>query len=262
MNWGIAIPILAVILTIIAVLLLWYWWSSSREPGAAGPTATPPDQPAPGWMRWISFEMGLINKLRDWVKSTLAGLIPARISASGSRTVPARQTGELVEAIRLFRDLATGGLVVEIGGRRYFALSEITDDTIRRRFMGVAESVAQFAEGIASAPSAYLPPPVVTTPIVAASTPVTAASPEITGKGKKEEKIVIKSVAEEIEELLQYRLTISPDFLQRSIHIRESHGGAILVEVDGHFYDGVSEVADEPVKAFLQDIVREWEARK
>jgi len=274
MDWKIAIPIIAIILTLIVMLLLWYWWSSSREeqrPDTPIITDSPPDsQPSQGWMRMIALEMGMFYALRDWLRASFPRLMPQSSgAASGSRTIPARQTGELVEAIRLFRDLATGGLVVEIGSRRYSALSEMTDDTIRRRFLGIAESMAQFASGEAPSPAVNVPAAVVTSPVIASTMPVTSpSSPRMglsdTSKGEQTDKpapVVLKSVAEEIEELLQYRLTITPEYNQRSIHIREAHGGAIQVEVDGHYYDGIGEVNDETVKTFLQAIVREWEAR-
>src|SRR5574341_1000957 len=101
----------------------------------------------------VAILIDMVYTLRDWLRARLPGLMSGATSAAaGRRVLPAHQTGELVEAIRLFRDLATGGLVVEIGSRRYSALSEMTDDTIRRRFLGIAESVAHFAACVAPTP--------------------------------------------------------------------------------------------------------------
>ena len=71
-----------------------------------------------------------------------------------------------------------------------------------------------------------------------------------------------QSMADEIEELLQYRLTLSPELKHRSIHIRPGIGGAILIEVDGEFFDGVGDIIDGAVSEFIQSTIREWEARQ
>jgi hypothetical protein len=253
MNWNTVIPVVAVILTAIVIVLLWYWWSTSRS---NEPTDEP--RPASSAEQEESFDTSFMTRLVESVRSVLPASVSSSLPLAG-RTTPARQTGELVEAIKLYRDLATGGLVVELSGRRYFALSEMTDDTLRRRFIGIAESVAQFASGEAPTPAA----PMMPIPVPAAPEPPRASAPA-TDESKKEpaQPEVLKSMSEEIEELLQYRLTITPELIHRSIHIRESHGGAIQVEVDGQYFDGVGDVPDEMIKNFLQDIIREWEARK
>jgi hypothetical protein len=80
-------------------------------------------------------------------------------------------------------------------------------------------------------------------------------------KGKKE-PAKPKSMADEIEQMLQYRLTLTPEYGHRSIHIRSSEDGSIFVEVDGQTFDGVGEVSDAGVRSFLQDIIRDWESGK
>ncbi len=271
MNWGVVIPIVAFIFTVIVILLLWYWWTTSREEqsgeGQPGGSSQISERKPSEWTSAIGVGVSTFRKVVEEVKSILPPSVSSALPSGGSRTTtPVRQTGELVEAVRLFRDLASGGLVVEIGGRRYFALSEMIDETVRRRFIGIAESVSQFATGEPPTPAAYVPPPVITTPIPSSPSYATSGATgktESSDTGKKEEKpVVVKTIAEEIEELLQYRLTLTPEFLHRSIHIRPSHGGSIQVEIDERFYDGVSDVPDEQVRAFLQDIIKEWEARK
>ena len=41
--------------------------------------------------------------------------------------------------------------------------------------------------------------------------------------------------------------------------MQPSLGGLVIIKVDGKFYEGVGEVADDDVRALLQDVVREWE---
>ena len=257
MNWGTVIPVLAVVLTAIAIVLLWYWWSSNRDEEPSGDAA-----PATRTGQDESFDSSFLTRLIETTRSMIPASVISKLpSIALSQPGSARQTGELVEAVKLYRDLATGSLVVELTGRRYFALSEMTDDTVRRRFMGIAESVAQFASGEAPTPAAVIPIPVPAAPVTPKAS---APAPAATDAPAKEEAspLALKSIAEEIEELLQYRLTITPDFAHRSIHIRESHGGSIQVEVDGSYFDGIGDVPDDSIRNFLQDIIREWEARQ
>jgi hypothetical protein len=77
-----------------------------------------------------------------------------------------------------------------------------------------------------------------------------------------EEVVDARPMAEQIEELLQYRLMGSPDLRHRSILVRSSADGGVRIEVDGRFYDGVGDVEDAEVRAFIQSIIQEWEARQ
>jgi hypothetical protein len=96
-----------------------------------------------------------------------------------------------------------------------------------------------------------------------AVTPTVAPSDgSSSNKKQAEETPKPRSMADEIEELLQYRLTVNPDFSHRSVHIRSAEDGTIIVEVDGATFDGVGSVSDESVRSFLQDTIREWEADK
>jgi hypothetical protein len=82
------------------------------------------------------------------------------------------------------------------------------------------------------------------------------------GSREPEEVEEPKSMAEEIEELLQYRLALNPTLVQRSIHIRPAHHGGVLIEVDGQSFDGVGEIEDDTIRDFIQSVIQEWEARQ
>ena len=68
-------------------------------------------------------------------------------------------------------------------------------------------------------------------------------------------------MADEIEELLQYRLSMSSTLRHRSIHVRPSFGGGVRIVVDDTSYEMVDDVPDQEVREFLQDTIREWNAR-
>jgi len=76
------------------------------------------------------------------------------------------------------------------------------------------------------------------------------------------EAVQPRSMADEIEELLQHRMTLTPDYALRSIHIRPAPDGGVRIEVDGQWYDGIGDVPDDAVRAFLQNVIQEWESRQ
>jgi hypothetical protein len=221
------------------------------------------------------------------------------LSERQSRSVPL--PGDAIEVFRIYRDLADGALIVEIHGQRYRSLGEITDAQVGRRFLGNVKALAHFArlgdveipdEWGAEAPppprgesaafsqsewqSRSVPPAQSSQPLPPPPPPPSppaarpAESPSLLGglfgRGAKptepEEEIDVRPMAEQIEELLQYRLTASPDLRHRSIHVRSAVDGGVRIEVDGRYYDGVGDVEDEDVREFIQSIIREWEARQ
>ncbi len=68
-----------------------------------------------------------------------------------------------------------------------------------------------------------------------------------------------RSIADQIEDLLQERLARLPDFRGRVIHVRPSTQGGVQIVVDNRQYEGIGEVDDPGVRALLEDVVREWE---
>jgi hypothetical protein len=95
------------------------------------------------------------------------------------------------------------------------------------------------------------PPPPAPRPSAAPGAPIGETPPPPTG-----------SLADQIEETLQFRLMTHPTLSKRSIHVRPAAGGGVRIEVDGRSFDGVSDVDDEEVRTFIQDTIREWEARQ
>ena len=70
------------------------------------------------------------------------------------------------------------------------------------------------------------------------------------------------SIAEQIEELLQMRLSQTPGFSTRSIHVRPASGGSLRIEVDGMYYEHVDEIIDPDVREYIRNVIKEWEARQ
>ncbi len=305
------LPIMAIVLAGLSIAGLWYWWSSTKEEGAE-------EQPPTGEMSHTDTASpppveeetvgGLVSRLMDTIRPVAAGLTARQsVVAPPPTSYPATayRVGDegMVEVMRVLRDLADGSLVIEIDGRKYRDLAEITDGQVGRRFLGNAQALARFARlgeiqvpdswmaprpaptafpDQPSAPatsdsagwqSATLPPPPGPLPSVMRSRPSAEAEDMgstrrggLFGVGakpeKKEEPAAPLSIADQIEELLQYRLTLTPALSQRSIHIRPSPDGGVRIEVDGVFYEGVSNVVDANIREFIQATIREWEARQ
>lgn len=189
-----------------------------------------------------------------------------------------------VELLRVWRDLSDGQLIVEIGGKRFGSLGELRGANLERRFVSVVRDLDSMAEQPptprqpARAPTRREPPRRESAPHEDPPLPV---DDELTGQPLSmspgsmfrqmtrvamghgappptEEKPE-RSIADQIEDLLQERLAGSPEFSARTIHVKPSLEGGVRIEVDGAFYDGVGEVADDDVRALIQDVVREWE---
>lgn len=72
---------------------------------------------------------------------------------------------------------------------------------------------------------------------------------------------VILSIPEQIEEHLQRKLASKPDWRSRSIHIRAAHDGGVRIEVDGKFYEGVTDIEEADVREFVMAAIQDWEAQ-
>jgi Tfp pilus assembly protein PilP len=269
------LPLVSLILASLSIAGLWYWWTSTSG------DEEPEEESAAGeQMEEADLTVGdLLGKVTGFARSVLPAQQfppegvsrPAQAMPPGGYAPPLADEGA-VEVLRVLRDLADGSLIVEIGGQRYRRLSEIADPQIKRRLVGNTEDLTNFVQlagGMVAPPSA--PPPTPQPPPAAAPPPapeVAEARPQakVRARGKdkneEEEQPEPKSIAEEIEELLQARLAATPELARRRIHIHEAMGGGVTIEVDGKHYGGIGEVTDDEVQEFIQAVIQEWEARQ
>jgi len=222
----------------------------------------------------------------DWGEPADIDEIPAAGDDSAMRAEPAEAVpvvpaepapeapvpADAVELLRVWRDLSDGSLVVEIGGRRFQSLAELRSADLERRFLNVVRDLDGLAERPPSPPTAaptqggVAPAPKAGDPSAPSMTPgsmlrqMTRAA-----MGQAPEPVPEQpdlNIADQIEDLLQERLAGDPAFEQRSIHVKPALDGGVRIEVDGAYYDGVGDVADEDVRALLMTVVREWEQRQ
>ncbi len=203
---------------------------------------------------------------------------PAPNSATAAFAAPAERPAPVpaadappdsVEVLRLWRDLSDGGLIVGVGGRLYRSAAEIDNPDVLRRLGGIARELAALT---GATPSAAVGAPVAppastgmvwgapTAPVVPGVIRAEPAKP-VTKRRSQPEEPSPGGIAAAVEEFLQFKLVGNPQFATRSIHIRPSADGGVLIEVDGHYYEAISDVIDPDVREFLASMMKEWEAR-
>jgi hypothetical protein len=259
--------------------------------GAAAPPAASMSAPVTSAASFDLPDQGELPDLDDLLKVEA----PAR-SANGTTTVQtsAGETVEVTEVLTVLRDVKEGGLLIRIGSQLHRNPPALADAEFKRRFNGTVRDLYQSisdtslnkkATGEAPATVAAPEPEPVSAPAPAApptaSTPAAAPAPaaampgdlprfnlpdtmEKPKRGRKvpKEPIPEINIAEAIEEFLQYKLSSTPQFAGRSIHVRSAVGGGLRIDVDDLSYETVGEVADTEVRAFLQSAIDEWQSRQ
>ena len=278
----ILLPMAALALAALVLIVLWYWWSSSKKEAKADTkrrtAISQPDEPE--------------ASVQPAMTST-----PVPSQPHSPTEIPAQDGA--VEVLRVLRDLADGSLLVEIGGQRYRNLTEITDREVGRRFLGNAQALAKFARvGEFEVPDSWAQPaiPPAPPPTPPSATPATPTAKEwqsapqqplpsslagsvsnrpgseddapkrrgllrfgIGDKEPPETYLPTLPMAEQIDEILQYRLTQNPDLAHRSIRVQSAPGGGVQIVVDGKSYDSVGDVEDDAAREFIKASIREWE---
>ncbi len=253
---------------------------------------------------------------------------PTAAPAAGALPTPDNSLTEAVEVLRVWRDVADGSLLIQIGSERYRTLEEIRAAGQSRRFIATLREMALIAKDAGPedgrseaaprpirqtapatptpAPAAQTPPPIppAAAPVEPPPTPIAAEPPApstpptdtarpaedarpypsrkssvedmepigsffdnvrraVRDRGKeKAAGPATVSIPDQIEAYLQYRLALTPPFLGRSIHVREAPGGGVRIEVDGRFYEAVSDIEDTTVRDFVRTAIQEWEDRQ
>jgi hypothetical protein len=188
--------------------------------------------------------------------------VPAEDDAPGPAT-PASLPGDVVELLRVYRDLDDGGLIVAMGDQQIRSPDDLHSAGLARRFENVLREMEAFARPGRAATARAGQDREAPVDEIASLAPrsmlrqVTrvAMGQPVEGAPEQPER----SIADQVEELLQDHLRQMPQFAGRSIHIRPALSGGVQIEVDGVFYEGVGDVDDEEIRALLVTVVRAWE---
>lgn len=188
---------------------------------------------------------------------------------------------EAVEVMTILRDVAEGGLIVQIGDKVFRNPPALADADFKRRFNSTVRdlyksigdtSLSTRATGEITAidEEAPEPPPLAPPPIMpGAPAPGDLPKfkvPDFQEKPKRRkgpaDEIPEINIAAAIEEFLQYKLSMSSQFARRFIHVRPAVGGGLRIDVDDKSYETVGDVEDEAVRLFLQATIEEWQSRQ
>ncbi|MCC7451222.1 MAG: hypothetical protein IT324_27680 [Anaerolineae bacterium] len=223
----------------------------------------------------------------DWIAAVVPPQEAADTEKPAGGTMDSKPdgsvSGDAVEVMRVWRDLSDGTLIIQMGNQRYRTLSDIKNPDLARRFMAVVRELWAMVNAAPSrAPSAQ-PAPTNGSGAALPEAPLVAAKPrmgllkteyeppkqgmfnQLTRDLKQNPNAVPEppptGIAGAVEEFLQFKLSNTPQYATRSIHIRPSHNQGLTIEVDGHFYEAIGDVIDPDVREFLFALMREWEAR-
>ena len=209
--------------------------------------------------------------------STLAApaVIPTWVESLAPK-VEEKKEADLLELARVLMS-PNGKVIIEINGKRYTHVKEISDPTIARSLKTLVDEMNRFL-GVnvigahASAPPVSESPPVVNRPVKVVSVeeaknlPLEKPSMDIfkqyrnLREREKQPEIKIKSVLEEIDELLQTKIA-GTDFTRRGLKVSTHSDGTALFMLDGQGYHSVDELPEAEARSLVKQTVQEWEKK-
>lgn len=200
-----------------------------------------------------------------------------------------------VEIMRVFRVPPLGKLVVEVSGRRFEKLSEINHAKVEQRLLTAIGELVSFAGGYQSLLDAGVAPPLPGRQALSSAEGLPVDDPELALRQARflssleKQRDVLRhelplsystdlasalaaadvstlkpaaerSLADQIDAILQKHLMSDPELANRAIRLRENPSGGLRIEVDGHFYDRPREVPELAIQQLIKTALREWEA--
>ncbi len=248
------------------------------------------------------------------VVGAIVGFLVAGLRTA-SRSAKPKRNRDLIEVMRIWHDRRSKELSMEIGGKIYKKVTDLSEKS-RRGFVALLNEMQSWSglpdieRRLGDVTSRTLAvtgqPPPKTTPVGSDSS-VQAAPPTTTitlsekqlvekevenqslvlnqeiptvnltlgettetrprkfifGKPKELSKEIpkeLKSIAVQVDEILQEKLADSPQITQ-AIRLLELPGKGVAVMVNNTQYEGVGEVPDPDVRQIIQASVAEWERR-
>ena len=160
-------------------------------------------------------------------------------------------SGDAVEVMRIWRDLTDGSLIIQMGDQRYRTANDIANPELLRRFTGIVRELwamvnnspsGRSADMLPAVDNAGIPLPSGSAGSLKARIGMLAQQNEPDDSLKQQRSGLLRQVtrtamgqsatpaaeprrdgiADAVEQFLQFRLSHTPEFQTRSIHVRPS----------------------------------------
>ncbi len=211
--------------------------------------------------------------------SVAAGYLIALLRQRTPSPTPPSQAESMPDpegAIESFRIWRTQDSQLHLGmDRQQVTSPEALSPEQRRQLVKMVVDLRPWLEapGAAMPPSAPAAGPVLVReePVQAEAAPLgeKAKAPSMVKLTPVEEKaktpavekpapVAIKSIVEQINDVLQKKLEFSP-LKSRDIRLTEGAGGSVIVRIGLIKYDGIEAVPEAEIKALIRQAVAEWE---
>lgn len=185
-----------------------------------------------------------------------------------------------IDLMRVLRVPPLGKVVVEVGSNRYLNLDEIPEADARRRILMAIGDLVVFAGGYQRLVDADVAPPLavaartpapalpqtrdlaVPTPDPAPTAPPAAPEPKApvnTGSLLAAATPTMTNIAAQIDEILQRHIAENPTLANRTIHLKQSAAGGLIIEVDNRAYKRPNEIEEKEVRDVIKRALKEWE---
>ena len=176
-------------------------------------------------------------------------------------------TSKLEEVIRLWKDPRDQSLMVEIGGKKarlWTDLGDLEMNLVTRALESLSawsgrNALPLIPSGVATAPEPTPTPPAAPQEVrsVRAGLDPRKVLRKAVDMDVRTPPEKVKSLAEQVDEILQKRITESP-LAGRKISLSDAPDGGLLVLVGNEKYSGVDEVPDDQVRNMIREAVEEW----
>ena len=197
-----------------------------------------------------------------------------------ARAITVADCFDAMRTRRIYKDAVdfakTAGRMLEIAGKRYANLDEVSDGDVRQALMTSLHDLEAFAGGMLSLAAVDRP---AVTPAAAATRQAAAARAADQAPAEykplpapsmnpfkqmavlreiaKNPPPVLKGITEQIDDVLQGQIIGTP-MIHRGLHVKPGPRGDAIFEADGQSYASVDELPDVEVRDVLRAAIMEW----
>lgn len=183
---------------------------------------------------------------------------PASTEVSAPRPPTLARPGDM-EVLRAWRN-GNGKIWLEMDEARFEVKEDMFPEQRRKLVNLVLELRPWLDASQVAAPRPMVQPPVQAAP-PAPRPSIFSPIPIKTDKPVKQEdkpKINLKSMVEQIDDVLQEKLSTSI-YKDREIHLADGPNGTVIVKIDGDEFDGIDAVPDPELKSLIRLAISDWE---